>query len=143
MSTALVLIPVFVVSIRLALAPQVIMLEGCRSGLSIERSWAMTRGSMWRVVSLGVIVMLLTLVLNLLPVAAIIYGMTLLGVDQPTVSALQAGLHTSAEIIVTPFSLIPYTLLFFELRMRAEGLDLDQLLADHFMAGDYEPSPGA
>jgi ABC-type spermidine/putrescine transport system permease subunit II len=142
--TLLLLIPPIIVGARLSLAAHAIMLEGSRARQSIDRSWQLTRDYLWRVLGFSITVSLLTFCISVLPVGAVTFGLALLGVDVQLVAGLRLALTTIADVIATPFGIIAYTLMFFDLRVRNEALDLvqNELFADGFTSDDSDRSFG-
>jgi hypothetical protein len=138
----LLFIPAIVVGARLVFAVHTIMLEGSTAFQGIDRSWLLTRDYIWRVVGLSVVVWLLIVCLSRLPVGGVISGLLLLGVDGWLVAGLELALGTIAEIVSVPFGIIAYTLMFFDLRVRHEALDLVQNELFTSGSGEYDPALG-
>ncbi|WP_461022568.1 glycerophosphoryl diester phosphodiesterase membrane domain-containing protein [Thalassiella azotivora] len=129
---------------RLALASPVLMLEGTGVTGAIRRSWQLTRGSFWRVLG----ILLLTAVLTAVAVAVVAGPFQLvavfLGSQSPGDPVAAAGLsplqlvlqsvgQVAASTVVYPFSAAVAALLYVDLRMRREGLDVQ--LAQQAQAG--------
>lgn len=130
-----------IVQVRMAFTTQAVMLEEQGAAASLDRSWKLTQQRMWPIVGFGVAIWLLELCLTRLPVGAVVYGMSLAGVDAQLVQALQVALATIAQIVIVPFTLIAYTLMFFDLLVRNEGFDLDHaLLTPPSDDREYQPS---
>ncbi|MFC3518039.1 hypothetical protein ACFONH_01720 [Streptomonospora nanhaiensis] len=151
------------VFVRTALAMPVAVLEHIGPGRSLARSWRLTQRSWWRVFGITVLAQLLaSLVVNLLAtpftlggtIAALLGG----GAAWATVvAAMLSFLGTVlASTLASPFVIGVTTLLYIDLRMRREGLDLrlqaaaqsGQHTGPEVYRTDYEPAytaaaPGA
>jgi hypothetical protein len=116
----------FWIAIRLLFAPPTVLLE--RSGVlaSISRSWRLVSGSWWRCFGIWLLAQLLGSILSgvlqlpLLIVAGV--------VDSESTKAFVIVLTILASVIartlVAPFSAAILALLYIDLRMRREGLDV-------------------
>lgn len=95
---------------------------------ALRRSWNLTRGHWWRILGILIVVAILQAVigfgLNILfgGIAALIPG-----IEPDVRSALVLIVTTLLNAVVTPITTIAITLLYFDLRVRNEGYDLDQL----------------
>jgi len=128
-AVAIVTIPVVIwVLIRWAVDTPAMFAEGVGPVKAIGRSWNLTRDHWWRTLGIlilvGILVSLIQTGLGALftGIAALIPG---LGDD------LRAGLVTTVSTLISALvgaiSPIAITLLYLDLRVRKEGLDLDQL----------------
>jgi hypothetical protein len=115
---------------RFAFLPQAIVLERAGVMESWNRSWFLVDGSWWRVFRLIAAVFVLYGIL-------LIIGITLrdaLGVlgNLPDSFAGSLGQlwNAAVEILVLPIPLGVLTVLFYDLRVRKEGFDLE-LMAEH------------
>jgi hypothetical protein len=118
----LLIIPGIIVLVRLTVAPAALVVEGHRGSSALRRSWRLTKGFFWR--TLG------TLLLSGV-IAAIVSGIIsipgelavqAMGPDAWPVSALVSMLAT---VLVTPFGMLVVVLLYFDLRIRKEGFDIE------------------
>ncbi len=118
----LLIIPGIIAVVRLTLAPAVLVVEDVRGTKAVARSWRLTHGHSWRVLG--------TLILSGLISAfgaAIIqipaeFAAGALGPDGWPISALGSAV---ASALITPFSLLIVVLLYFDLRVRKEGYDIE------------------
>ena len=128
-AVAIITIPVVIwVLIRWAVDTPAMFAEGVGPVKAIGRSWNLTRDHWWRTLGIlilvGILVSLIQTGLGALftGIAALIPG---LGDD------LRAGLVTTVSTLISALvgaiSPIAITLLYLDLRVRKEGLDLDQL----------------
>lgn len=121
-------------SARLALATPALMLEGQTVLGAWRRSWQLSRGSFWRVLGIILLTGLLTVIAVFVvagPFQVIAFLMAM-GSDDV---AMQAGVapvqlvlvavgQAVSSTIVYPFSAAVTALLYVDLRMRREGLDV-------------------
>ena len=103
-----------------AMMPAVVV-EDIDSTSSLRRSSVLTDGSKWRVLGLIVVTWLIYFVL--LAVASAIVETTVRGMTGIVLTRLLV-------VPIYPFLGIMITLLYYDLRIRNEGLDLDLMLAD-------------
>jgi hypothetical protein len=133
---------------RLSLATPALVLEEAPVGAALRRSWGLVRGSSWRVFG----ILLLTLIITMLTVFVVTapFGVVsaLLSFNAPDdpLAALSltwpqlvlTGVGTIvSSTIVYPFTAAVTALLYVDLRMRREGLDVQ--LAQ---AAQEQPPPG-
>jgi hypothetical protein len=105
-----------------------LLLEGLGVGEAIRRSTALTRGRRWQCFAVlyvgsllaGAISFGLTLLIDV-PVNAALDGTTALAIAQGVAGALTAAL-------TTPFQAAAIIVLYFDLRVRAEGFDVQMAL---------------
>lgn len=125
------------IALRFLFVTQAVVLEDHGPIGALRRSWQLIRGSFWRV--LGIVVLLVILVQIVMGIPVIIMTMvlsfTLGGAADPLQNYLLRQSITvltsyAAQILVLPIYLSAYTLLYYDLRVRKEGYDL-QLRAAH------------
>jgi hypothetical protein len=142
-------IPVFAwLVVRWSLAGPALLLEGQPVFGAMRRSWALTKGSFWRVLG---ILLLTSIILGIgsqiiaLPFSMVGSGVgALVGPETAftalAVSLLIGGIGTVlAGAVFYPFSAAVTGLLYIDLRMRREGLDVQLLQA----GGSHTTAPGA
>lgn len=112
--------------VRIFFTSQAIMVEDQGPWQAIKRSWRLTQRYFWRTVGYLLVIILLMYFLASLPAIVLIAPTALLGIDQRLQLLLQIIVTTIFSVIATPFSLIAYTLMYFDLRIRKEGFDLEQ-----------------
>jgi len=121
------LVAYVVLLVRTAVGPQSIVLERLGGVAGIRRSWQLTTGSAWRtfgiVLLLGVIQLVAANVI-VLPLDAAIAR------SDPATQLLvsQVGSAVTA-VFVAPITLVTLTLLYYDLRIRREGFDIEMLAA--------------
>jgi hypothetical protein len=105
-----------------------VVLEGLGPVAAIGRSWKLATGSFWRVLGIYLLLTLLILVLTIVPSYSVSAGVQLIFPDPIGDFAMQQTLTLLAsyviQILVLPISLIAFTLLYYDLRVRKEGFDL-------------------
>ena len=125
----LVFIAAVFLVVRLSLAPAALMLENTGVVEGIGRSWALTRGSFWRVLGILVLAGLITgLVTGTLSFGlGMVFGVVPVGLPaaQPLVSAVTVLLTSVLSALVLPFTAAVTALTYIDLRMRTEGLDVE------------------
>jgi len=122
-------LPVFIwLFVRWGVAIPALLAEGIGPIRALDRSWTLTRGHFWRLLGILVLMYLLTTVISgalgafALPLAVLV----------PFVPAVVRGaiiltLDTVASAVVQPALYLCVALLYFDLRIRHESFDLDQL----------------
>ena len=118
----LLIIPGIIAAVRLTLTPAVVVVEDVRGTKAVGRSWRLTDGHFWRVLAtliLSGIISFVGAAIIQIPTEVIA---TMLGPEGWPVSALGAALAT---VLITPFSLLIVVLLYFDLRVRKEGYDIE------------------
>jgi len=118
--TMLLIIPGIYVATKYFAAMAAAMVEGKSMNASMERSAKLTDGSKMRVLGIFVVTIIVYLVLNG-AIAGIAAALT-----TPATGVLIARLSTA---ITNPFLFTLVTLVYFDLRIRREGLDLDFMMA--------------
>jgi hypothetical protein len=114
--------------VRLAVSSPALVIEGLGPIAALGRSWRLVRGSWWRVLG---ILLLSAIITNLLTsiISVPITGVALVAVgldgDLGLATVLATGVATLvAGIITLPFSAAVTGLLYTDLRMRREALDI-------------------
>ncbi|KOX22320.1 hypothetical protein ADL05_04525 [Nocardiopsis sp. NRRL B-16309] len=119
------------ISVRIYFAMPIVVLERLSPTSALARSWRLTRGSWWRVLGILLLTMLLVGVVSQL----LTTPFTLLSVVPAFVFPGEAWVPVAAGAVIyvgtvlissftTPFTVGVSTLLYIDLRMRREGLDL-------------------
>jgi len=140
---------------KLAFVPVLLVVERLRLGAAIRRSWSLTTGSFWRIFG---IVLLITVVISLaaqvvtVPITAI--GSLLGGVLNPNgaedfsnawvLGSLVAGYAVSAVFAAVSYVATAATpaILYVDVRMRKEGLDVElQRTVERMAAGERPADP--
>ncbi|QKD79200.1 DUF7544 domain-containing protein [Actinomyces marmotae] len=115
--------------VRLTCAPSALILEDIGIIESLKRSWSLSRGSFWRVFGALLLAALISgtaSALVTLPISLLTSTNALVGNGAlPLMAALQAFLTDLVQAIVLPFSAAVSALIYIDLRMRGEGLDVE------------------
>jgi hypothetical protein len=125
----IVTIPVVIwVAIRWSVAIPALFAEGIGPVKALGRSWNLVRDNWWRTLGILIIVSIMVYIIDaalqalFTGVAAVVPGLT---------GDLRAGVVTTittlVDALVGAISPIAITMLYLDLRVRKEGLDLDQL----------------
>ena len=119
-----ILIYIFVASFSVFF--QVITLEDIGASAAITRSYTLGKRSFWTVVGLSIVVTIIGLI-----VTTIINGSSTFlinsiapGQSYTTQTLLITLVRQLVNIFTTPISLIAFTLLYYDIRTRTEGLDI-------------------
>jgi hypothetical protein len=116
-----------VVLVRTTVGSQAIVLEKRSGWQGIQRSWALTDRSFWRISGILFLLAIIQTVVGyviILPLGAVL-GPANLGTQQLISQAAQAV----TAVFVAPISLVTLTLLYYDLRIRREGFDIEMLAA--------------
>jgi hypothetical protein len=142
----LLIVPGIIVMWRSSVAIPAAMLEDLGPRAAFERSWTLTKGFAWRagtIVFLGVIIVIVAELIFQWPFQLLATALK----DTPAAAVLNvfSGLGgLLAGILAGPIALIATTIFYYDLRVRKEGFDLQQLVAslgDSGPAGSLTPGP--
>lgn len=115
--------------VRLLLTTQTIVLENQGPLAGIARSWRLTNGAFWRALALVVLLFLLAYVISVIPTSMVSFVLQLISAGDLTAlmrnQAIVSGIGVLGQLLVLPFQLVIYTMLYYDLRMRKEGYDLE------------------
>ncbi|MBI1279399.1 MAG: hypothetical protein GC179_14820 [Anaerolineaceae bacterium] len=104
----------------------VITLEDIGPSTAITRSYVLGKRRFWTVVGLGIILAIITLIVEAIlggSAAVLIYSTTP-GRNSSSQLLLVTFLNSIISIFITPISPIAFTLLYYDIRARSEGLDI-------------------
>jgi Membrane domain of glycerophosphoryl diester phosphodiesterase len=126
---AIVTIPVVLwVLIRWSVALPALFAEGIGPVKALGRSWNLVRDNWWR--TLGILI-IVTIMVSLIQTALTFLfdgvGALVPGLSDDLRAGLLTTLSTLVDALVGAITPIAITLLYLDLRVRKEGLDLDQL----------------
>ena len=114
---------------RLLVTTQAIVLEDRGPLAGMARSWRLVRGAFWRTLAIMVLMGILVYIIAAIPTAITSFALTLTSgnalsnlVRNQIITTLMAQI---GQILVLPLQLAIYTLLYYDLRVRKEGYDLE------------------
>ena len=123
-------------SIKFSVAPPAMVLENLGVFAALGRSWRLTRGNFWRLFGINILTAIITSM-----VAGIFGGIAgalgaifvVVGSSSPedviaslnTTYILTMVMSTIAQLLILPFTSSVNALLYIDLRMRKEGLDVE------------------
>ncbi len=140
----LALIPVGLLAARWLVAPVTVVAERLGPKGALDRSWALTRGNLWRCFGFLVLLVIFNFVVLGLPITMLQWLLMFALTTQwyGWLSGLVAGLSYFVNILWYPILVLALTLLYFDLRVRNESLDLDvRIRALEQSVGQTPPSP--
>jgi hypothetical protein len=122
-----VMIFAILVLVRSDVAAQSIVIERVGGRAGLRRSWSLTRGFFWRIVGI-------LLLLGLLQgIVGTVLSLPLLAVTSSAPLDVQQmisqGVSAVSAVFVAPVTLVTLTLLYYDLRIRREGFDIEMLTA--------------
>jgi len=116
------IVPGVYLSLGYALVPAALMIEGVRGTQAMSRSWQLAQGHMLRIFVVLFLSQLLSgIVAQILQLPALFFGPTQTGF---IAQGILAGV---AQGLVTPIPVIALVLLYYDIRVRKEGFDLELL----------------
>lgn len=131
------------IAVRFLFVTQAVVIEGRGPLDALARSWRLVSGSFWRVLGIAVLLYILVQVIVIIPAVTAnfalgaVFGSTSDPLGNYTLQqTILILVNYCAQILVWPLQLGAYTLIYYDLRIRKEGYDL-QLLAQ-----DYTSHPG-
>jgi len=116
-----------IVLVRTDVAAQTIVIERTSGRGGLRRSWRLTKGFFWRIVGILLVLGLLQGIVGAvlgLPVVAVAQSLPL-----DTQQMISQAVSAVSAIFVAPVTLVTLTLLYYDLRIRREGFDLEMLTA--------------
>jgi hypothetical protein len=102
-----------------------IVLQGLSAGEGMRRSWDLTAGVFWRVLAISILSYLLTFLITQLPGLALTYGLTYIAPGNLLGPVAELATTGFSLILASPLSMGIIVLLYYDLRVRREGYDLE------------------
>ncbi len=121
----LLLVGAIFFAVRFYFAVVVVVVEGERGTEALRRSWRLVKGSTWRVLGIIIVVLIISGIVSLI----LAVPFTIL-TEATQVLAFAILGDVLASVVVAPFTAIAFILLYFDLRIRKEGYDLEVLAHD-------------
>lgn len=109
---------------RWAFFIQAIVLENYNSTGGMGRSWKLVKGSFWRVFLMLLVLAIIVYAFSMGPILLVTMGAALLA--SPIFIVVMTTLsQTLITLIITPLQFAALTVLYYDLRIRKEGFDLE------------------
>jgi hypothetical protein len=131
----LLIVPGIMWFMSYAFVGQVVVLEQLSGGDAMSRSASLTSGHRWRIFGLVLLIGILQLIahgaVNLLDhvIPRYVYEQTRLGLTAVAINPGNFAIHTAinwvADVILGSYGAVCMTLMYFDLRVRKEGYDLE------------------
>ncbi len=133
----LLIVPAIWLAVAWSVAVPVLLIEGRGGPGALRRSFALVRGRWWPVAGALLVGFLLAGVLGGIVQGLLGFLPALLFDDNLAVTAVATAVGAIvSSLITTPFQAAIVTLLYFDLRVRKEGLDLEGLISRAGERGD-------
>jgi hypothetical protein len=120
-----------------------LVVEELGATAALGRSWGLTRGKFWRSFAVMLVLGLIALIVLALPSFAIQMFALGASTELPLPSAIGTFLSTVVSALFVPLTASAYTVLYYDLRVRRENLDLEQRvgqLESELQSGEEQPS---
>lgn len=118
-----------VVVIRFLFATQAIVLEGQGPVAGLRRSWALSRGSFFRIFGIVLAMAMIVMIVGALPAQIVIAVISAIFARSPEaqiwITSLNVAINQIFTLVAMPLQLVLQTLLYYDLRVRKEGFDLE------------------
>jgi hypothetical protein len=115
--------------IRFILSTQAIVLEGLGPLSGLARSWRLVGKSFWRALLIFVLVLVLSYIISVIPSLLALFGLNLISGGAATAQLRNQAIGTFIAqiglILGLPLLFSIYTLLYYDLRIRKEGYDIE------------------
>src|SRR5919106_676470 len=128
----LLIIPGFLVYVRLAFGSTVLVVEGKKGTKALGRSWRLAKGHFWRLFGALIVAGLMA---GIIASVLAIPGNLIADAIGPQGWPVRALGDSLATVLTTPFTTLITVLLYFDLRIRKEAFDLE------VMAQELPPGP--
>jgi hypothetical protein len=133
-ATVALILPAVAAMAMLATTIPALAIEGCGPFKAVGRSWQLTRTRFWGALGATLLIALVDLVL-----ALALSGLGLLFEPFDWAWVVDSLLIGVAALVTTPFVAAATTLLYLDLRVRSEGLDIELGIAEHLGPGRRRP----
>ncbi len=117
----LLFVPGVILWLGLSMATPVVLLEGASFENAIERSWALTRENRIRILAAMTVVVFFQIVVQFGAIGALaVFGLEIQSFPSQIVQRI-------AGLVLAPLASIVVTLIYYDLKIRKEGFDLELL----------------
>lgn len=124
----LLVVPGIIFMLWFSLTTQTIVIENLKATKGMSRSKALASGNLGKIFSVGFLIMLITWVASIpLGVLGGFLGRALFHNNVMLSDFINQLSGVAGQILVAPIGAIAYTLLYYDLRIRKEGFDLQML----------------
>ncbi|MBN2313501.1 MAG: hypothetical protein JXM79_06195 [Sedimentisphaerales bacterium] len=131
----LLVVPGIIFALWFALTTPVIVVENLGATQGMSRSKALASGNLGKIFSVGFLVFLIAIVLSMvLNYSASMFTRFIFFGNATLLLSLRHFVSVAANILIAPIGATAYILLYYDLRIRKEGFDL-QMLADSMSSG--------
>lgn len=114
------------VIVKLMLAPSVIMLEHTGVFASMARSWRLVKGHFWRLLGIMLLTMIIvTVAMSVVSVPISMVGGLIAGENITALLIISSSANLLSSLIGIPLVAGVMALLYIDVRMRKEGLDIE------------------
>jgi Uncharacterised protein family (UPF0259) len=123
----LCIIPGVIFLVRFLFSPSVLIVEGTKGTDALRRAWRLSANHFWKILGVFVLTSILSGIIGLVfqvPFGLFAASMESLG------WIVEATGNSIAQILVTPFATIIQVLLYFDMRIRKEGFDIEVMAAE-------------
>lgn len=111
---------------RLLFVPQVVVLERQTVWAAFKRGWLLTRGSFWRVLGMYLLASIIAMVVSSIVATPLSFIAGLVALASTVASAALLGATTVVSLLITiPYSAAVASIIYIDIRMRREGLDIE------------------
>lgn len=122
----LCLLPGIWLAVMWSMVVPVLAVENLGPGASLGRSWKLVKSRFWPVLGVLALSFLITIVIQAAFGGAVGVAMALSGNISIQIQTL---INTVSRILVIPFTATVFAVLYFDLRVRQEGFDLERMAA--------------
>jgi len=138
----LLVVPGIIFSLWYALTIPVLILEGSKAGASMGRSRALVSGNLGKVFVLALVVFLITWIIGAaFGLIGRQVGLAVSGQSVRLLTFVSSLFSLVSEILTVPISAAAYILLYYDLRIRKEGFDLEMLAQSLRTKGTIADAP--
>lgn len=118
----LLIIPGIIVYVRFAFGSTVLVVEGTKGTKALGRSWRLAKGHFWRLFGTLIVAGIMA---GIIAAVLAIPGNLIADAVGPQGWPIRALGDSLASVLTTPFTTLITVLLYFDLRIRKEGFDIE------------------
>lgn len=138
----LLVVPGIIFLVRFLLSPSAVVVEDTSAVEGMRRSWRLIKGYFWKVVGASLLAVVIVAIVQAIIDIPFQIAVQFFYAQQSWALAAALGFIGTAVsgTLVTPLSTIVQVLIYFDLRIRKEGMDLS-LMAQQLESGTASPGP--